>query len=68
MTEVKGIGRGRTQLRNDLRNRVRYWELKEEAEDGRIWNDGLSIDHNEEIQVILYKSMDMLISSILWML
>ena len=32
MTEVKGVGR-RTQLLDDLRNRRRYWELKEEAED-----------------------------------
>jgi hypothetical protein len=29
---VKGVGR-RTQLLDDLRNRRRYWELKEEAED-----------------------------------
>ena len=33
MTEVKGVGRRRTQLLDDLRNRRRYWELKEEAED-----------------------------------
>jgi hypothetical protein len=31
MTEVKGVGRIRTQLLDDLRNR-RYWELKKEAE------------------------------------
>jgi hypothetical protein len=31
MTEVKGVGR-KTQIL-DLRNRERYWELKEEAED-----------------------------------
>ena len=33
MTEVRGVGRRRTQLLDDLRNRRRYWELKEEAED-----------------------------------
>ena len=33
MTEVKGVGRIRTQLVDDLRNRRRYWELKEEDED-----------------------------------
>jgi hypothetical protein len=33
MTEVNGVGRRRTQLLDDLRNRRRYWELKEEAED-----------------------------------
>jgi hypothetical protein len=30
--EVKGVGRRRTQLLDDLRNRRRYWELKEEVE------------------------------------
>jgi hypothetical protein len=34
--EVKGVGR-RTQLLDDLRNRRRYWELKEKAEDRKIW-------------------------------
>ena len=33
MTEVKGVGRRRTQLLDELRKRRRYWELKEEAED-----------------------------------
>ena len=37
MTEVKGVGRRRrtrrTQLLDDLRKRIRYWELKKEAED-----------------------------------
>jgi hypothetical protein len=37
MTEVKGVGRRRTQLLDDLRNRRRYWELKEEAEDRESW-------------------------------
>ena len=37
MTEVKGVGRRRTQLLDDLRNRSRYWELKEEAEDQKSW-------------------------------
>ena len=36
MTEVKRVGRRRTQLLDDLRNR-RYWELKEEAEDRKRW-------------------------------
>ena len=34
MPEVKGIGKRRTQLFDDLRNRRRFWELKEEAEKG----------------------------------
>jgi hypothetical protein len=33
MTEIKVVGRRRTQLLEDMRNRRRYWELKEEAED-----------------------------------
>ena len=37
MTEVKGVGRRRTQLLDDLRNRRSYWELKEEAEDRKGW-------------------------------
>ena len=37
MMEVKGVGGGRTQLLDDLRNRRRYWELKEEAEDRKRW-------------------------------
>ena len=37
--EVKGVGRRRriTKLLDDLRNRRRYWELKEEVEDGNRW-------------------------------
>ena len=39
ITEVKGVGkrRIRTQLLDDLRNRRRYWELKQEAEDRNRW-------------------------------
>ena len=37
MTEVKGVGRRRTQLLDDLRNRRRYWELKKEAEYRKRW-------------------------------
>ena len=43
MTKVKGVGRRRrrrgrrTQLLDDLRNRRRYWELKEEAEVRKSW-------------------------------
>ena len=46
MTEVKRIGRRRrTQLLDNLRNRRRYWELKEEAEDRKNGDDSLSVDH-----------------------
>jgi len=37
MTEVKGVGISRTKLLDGLRNRRRYWELKEEAEDRKRW-------------------------------
>ena len=33
MTEIKGAGIRRTQLLDDLRNRGRYWELREKAGD-----------------------------------
>ena len=37
MTEVKGVGRRRTQFLDDLRNGRRYWELKAETEDRNRW-------------------------------
>ena len=37
MTILKGVGRRRTQFLEDLENRRRYWELKEEAEDRNRW-------------------------------
>jgi hypothetical protein len=64
MTKIKGVGR--TQLLDDLRNGRRYWELKEEAEDGERWKDDrLSFEYKEEIHVIVHKSKDLIISSIL---
>ena len=37
--EVKGVRRRRrTQHLDDLSNRRRYWELKEEAEDKKRWS------------------------------
>ena len=46
MTEGKGVGRTRTQLLDDLRNRGKYWELKEEAEDRKKnGEDSLSLEH-----------------------
>ena len=37
MTEVKGVGRRITQFRDDLRNRTRIWELKEETAYRERW-------------------------------
>ena len=42
---MKGVERRRTQLLDNLRNRRRYWELKEEAEDQKDGDDSLSIEH-----------------------
>ena len=36
-TDLNGVGRGRTELLDYLRNRRRYWELKEEAEERERW-------------------------------
>ena len=64
MTEVKRVGRRRTQLNDYLRNRRRYCELKEEVEDRKRWKRQFSsIEHREEIQ-IFHKSMNLLMSSI----
>ena len=60
MTGVKGVGRRRTQLLDDLRNR-RYWELKEEAEDRKKMETTV---HQLNIS-FFHKSLDLLISSIL---
>ena len=59
MAEIKGVGRRRTQLLDDSRNKRRHWEVKEETEDRKRWKR-----HKEEIQVIFLKSMDLLTSSI----
>ena len=58
MREVKVVGGRKTQLLDYLGNRRRYWELKEETEDRKIWK------REEEIQIIFHKSIDLLISSI----
>ena len=46
MTEVKGVGR-RTELLDDLRNRRRYWELKEKKLEMTV----LSHEYKEEVQL-----------------
>ena len=45
MTEVKGVGRRRTQLLDDLRNRRRYWDLKSKLKIEKDGDDSLSIEH-----------------------
>ena len=43
MTEVKRVGRRRTQLLDDLKSRRGYWELKEEADDRKRWKQQINI-------------------------
>ena len=65
ITERKGLGRRRTQLFDDLRNRRRYWELKEEAEDRERWKRHL-INRTYKYKLpCKYKYMGLLISSML---
>ena len=64
MTKVKGVGRRRRQLLDDLRNIRRYWELKEEAEDRNRWNQQF-INRKQGGNNIFHKSMDLIITSIL---
>ena len=53
MTKVKGVGRRRTQLLDDLRNRRWYWELKEEAEGKKRWRrQFISSEHKYLPQVL----------------
>ena len=44
----------RIQHLDDMRNRRRYWELKEEEKDRKGTNDKLSREHKEKIQVIFH--------------
>ena len=62
MTEVKGIENIRTQHLDDLRNRRRLWEPNIE----KGGNDSLSHKHEEEIQVIIHKPMNLLTISIIY--
>ena len=56
MTEMKGVGRRRTQLLDDLRNMRRYWELKGKL---KIKTDGNDYQSN------IRKSINLLITRIL---
>jgi hypothetical protein len=42
---MKGVVRRRTQLLDDLRNRRRYWELKEEKMETTVYQLNISIFH-----------------------
>ena len=63
--ELKGWGRKITQFLDDQGRR--WWELKEEAEDRKRWKRSLPMQHKEEgTYCIFHKSMELLISSILY--
>ena len=48
MTEVKWAGRRtKTELLDDLRNRRRYWELKDGTEEQKGGSDSLPHEHKE---------------------
>ena len=61
---MKGVGRSRTQLLDDLRNRRRYWELKEEAADRKRLKLQF-INRTYGTNTYLPKSTDLIIRSIL---
>ena len=42
---MKGVGRIRTELLDDLRIRRRYWELRKKLKIERDGDDSLSIEH-----------------------
>ena len=63
--EVEGVGRRRTQLLDDLRNRRRSWELKEDVEDKKkvepmFYHKNI----RKKTQLFYHKSMVMLTSNI----
>ena len=62
ITEVKGVGRRRTQLLDDLRNKKSYWEERRKLKIEIDGSGNLQIKQTEEIH-IYHKSMDLLISS-----
>ena len=51
MTEVKAVRSTIRLFLDDLRNRRRYWKLKEEAENKKDGNNSISIEHKEEIRI-----------------
>jgi hypothetical protein len=53
MMDVKRVDGRRKQLLDDLRNRRKYWKVKEGAEDRKGGNESLLHEHMEEIQVIV---------------
>jgi hypothetical protein len=50
MAEVKGVDIRTIQLLDDLKNRKRYWELKEESKD-KVGYNSLLIEHMKQIYI-----------------
>ena len=64
MMEEKGVGK-RTKLLNNLRNRRRYWEVKEEAEDRKkVEKMAFHLSRRKKLKVFFHMSMDLFTSSI----
>ena len=61
--EMNGVGRRKTELFNDLRNRRRYWGLKEKVKIEKDGNNSLSHVLRKKYK-LSYKSMDLLTTSI----
>ena len=61
MTEMKGAGRRRTQLLDDLRNRRICWESKEEVEARKRWKRKLYQSYISSF----HKYFDLLINSLI---
>ena len=60
MTEVKVVGRRRTQFLDDLRNKRRYWELNKEAKDLKKMDNNWPSRINEEKEKKEKKKKDFL--------
>ena len=62
--KVKGVGRRRTQLADDLRNRRRHWELESEAKSKNMETNVYHTNVSKQIKFTFHKSIDILTSSI----
>ena len=65
MSLVKGVERKKNMVLCSFEKQKKIFKLKEEAEDRKGGNDRLSQKPKEEMRVILHKSMNLLINSIL---
>ena len=62
---MKGVGKRRAPLLDDLKNRRRYWEVKLDAEDRENCKRKFITQNEEEVQVIFHKIRNLLTGSVL---